>query len=335
MRKMLQLAFMSLFLMNAGHVGAQNIEDLIKGSKADANYLFTGYTKPLLNAFGAGLNQGWYNTAKSHKKFGVDLTISVAAVGIPSSDKFFTVDNTKLSSIELINDHNGNSVTSSGKVPTMIGPDPSGSLYRYKESSEEFDGIGGKFDIGDLPMGRMPVPVFNLGFGLPKGTDLKIRFIPSVGTDDVKLSMFGVGVMHDIKQYIPGIKLLPFDLSGFVGYTNFKTVITVEPIYNQKVDFKANAVTVQALISKKISVLTFYGGIGYNTAKVNVLAKGNYDLDGDDVPDIKDPVTVSVSQNGPRATAGMRLKLAVFTLHGDYTFQKYSTFTAGFGISVR
>ncbi|MFZ6000938.1 MAG: DUF6588 family protein [Bacteroidota bacterium] len=36
-----------------------------------------------------------------------------------------------------------------------------------------------------------------------------------------------------------------------------------------------------------------------------------------------------------RASAGLRLKLAVFTFHGDYTLQKYSTITAGFGISVR
>ena len=34
-------------------------------------------------------------------------------------------------------------------------------------------------------------------------------------------------------------------------------------------------------------------------------------------------------------TAGMRLKLAIFTLHADYTVQKYDVLTVGFGFSVR
>jgi hypothetical protein len=63
---------------------------------------------------------------------------------------------------------------------------------------------------------------------------------------------------------------------------------------------------------------------------------GNYDLDDDTAtPDVKDPVAIETTLNGPRMTAGMRLKLAIFTFHGDYTFQKYSTLTVGFGFSVR
>jgi hypothetical protein len=275
----------------------------------------------------------------------VDLTISVAAVGIPSSDKFFTVNNNRLNSIQLTTDHKGNSVTTSGKVPTIIGPSSTQSEYRYVNPllTQPIAGVGGELDLGDLPMSRVPIPVVNLGFGLPKNIDVKFRFIPSVGSDEAKLSLFGVGVMHDVKQYIPGIKLLPFDLSAFVGYTrmNFNAEID-DNDPSKKGEFTVNATTIQAVVSKKIAVLTVYVGVGYNLAKNNLVAKGYYDLngvagDGQNGGDeeAKNPVNLDLSNNGPRATAGLRLKLAVFTFHGDYTFQKYSTFTAGFGISVR
>ena len=105
---------------------AQDFEDLINGSKSDANYLMNGYVSPFMKAIGAGFNQGWYNTAKTHKKFGVDLTISVAGVGVPDADHYFTIDNSKLSTIYLATDHRGVSVdahTGKGRVPTIFGPE--------------------------------------------------------------------------------------------------------------------------------------------------------------------------------------------------------------------
>jgi hypothetical protein len=146
--------------------------------------------------------------------------------------------------------------------------------------------------------------------------------------------------MHDIKQWIPGIKLLPFDLSGFVGYTRFtlETELDATAGSNQRAIFEMNATTIQGLISKKFSVVTFYGGIGYNIAKSNLAMKGLYDLNDDgDTADAyeKNPVTLNFAASGMRMTAGMRLKLAVFTFHADYTLQKYKCFSAGFGISVR
>ena len=93
------------------------------------------------------------------------------------------------------------------------------------------------------------------------------------------------------------------------------------------------------MISKKLSVLTLYGGIGYNIAKSNLALKGTYDLDDDGIagndPNEKDPVDLKFAASGVRATAGFRLKLAILTLHADYTAQKYSAFSAGIGLSVR
>src|SRR5688572_6194464 len=119
-------------------------------------------------------------------------------------------------------------------------------------------------------MSRMPAPVVNMGIGLPWNTDLKFRFATSGSlSDEVDFSLWGIGVMHDIKQHIPGIKALPFDLSGFFGYTHMGIeAILDDP--SQKGEFVVNATTIQGLISKKISVLTFYGGMGFNFSKTTL-----------------------------------------------------------------
>ena len=183
----------------------------------------------------------------------------------------------------------------------------------------------------------------NVGIGLAKNTDLKIRFVPSINIgDDGSFKMWGVGVMHDVKQWIPGIKLLPFDLSGFFGYTRFDLnydltdgEITGE---NQRGELSMSATTIQAVISKKIAVLTVYGGVGYNIAKSNLALKGTFDIndDGDTADNFEtNPLEMDFSASGLRATAGLRVKLAVITLHADYTVQKYKALNVGFGINVR
>ena len=325
-------------------VAAQgDIGDLFEGSAADAKYLSEGYVSPLMKAVGYGLNQGWYNTAKPHNFPGFDLTFSVNPVFIPATDKIFTVDNNKLQSLTLTRDMDGKipGATGSGNIPTVLGLKDKQTTYTIDPpATGSFNGPSG------IGIGFFPTPTANLGIGLPKGTDLKLRFVPTLdfgklsgGEFDGSFSLFGVGVMHDFKQWIPGIKALPFDMSVFVGYTQMKLGIVVEqggP--NGKTEFTSTATTVQALISKKLAVFTPYAGIGYNMAKTKLAVKGNYDFNNNgnsnDAGE-KDPFAFETDSNGPRATVGFRLKFGPITFHGDYTLAKYNSASGGIGIAVR
>ena len=322
-----------------------DLDNLIKGSSADANYLVKGYITPALNTIGYGLNQGWYNTAKPHKVLGFDLTITAAAISIPSSDLTYRVDNSVLQTVYLsstgptsppINQANG-----VADVPTIFGADVT-PVYRYEQGGATFNGAPGlNFDV-PIAGSAVPVPMVQLGIGLPKGTDVKLRFFPSTGLGtggkDGNVGMFGIGVLHDVKQYIPGVKELPFDLSAFVGYTKLNFDVNLDPTNNpsQKATFGSSATTIQGLISKKLSVLTFYGGLGFNFIGSDLNVKGSFDVDGSlNGPPIVDPISISNSTSSASFTAGLRLKLAIFTFHGDYTFQKYNALTLGFGFNVR
>lgn len=337
-RSILTLISAVVFTLSA--IAQSDLDNLIKGSTEDANYLVKGYVTPALNAVGYGLNQGWYNTAKPHKVLGFDLTITAAAISIPSSDLSYRVENSKLSTIDLVTP----TPTGGGaNVPTIFGSDVA-PTYRFRASGSTFQGAPG-LNL-DVPISgtAIPVPMVQLGIGLPKGTDVKLRFFPSTGLGtggkDGSVGMFGIGVLHDVKQYIPGVKELPFDLSAFVGYTKLNFDVNLDPTNNpsQKATFATSATTIQGLISKKISVLTFYGGLGYNFIGSDLNVKGTFDLDGNPATkdDRKDnPISISNSTSSASFTAGLRLKLAIFTFHGDYTFQKYNALTLGFGFNVR
>lgn len=163
--------------------------------------------------------------------------------------------------------------------------------------------------------------------------------MPEVTAGDSKVKLIGFGVMHDIKQHIPGLKLLPFDLSVLAAFTKVDGKTGLSGVFDsggdtrpQTIDYEMKAWLVQALISKKFSVITFYGGVGYNAIKTQANVKGSYDVGG---VVLTDPASLDFKNNGFRATAGMRLKLAILYLNADYTLQEYSTVSFGLGISVR
>ena len=225
MKRKLLLCFVALLTWGTSF-GQGDLDALLKGSQADANYLAQGYLEPVLNAIGSGLNQGWYNTAANHKKFGFDLTISVSSIQFPSEDRLFHVDNTKLSTIRLQSPIDGN-------VPTFIGPDAT-PTYEYLTAGvpngTTFQGPPGVDLENEVPLGGLPLPMVNLGIGIPWNTDVKLRYgslNPSGGT---KISLFGFAIQHDIKQHIPGLKELPFDLSALFGYTTFNTEVAFDEV---------------------------------------------------------------------------------------------------------
>lgn len=335
-RSVFLLGFITLLSVR---VSAQDdIDDLLKESVEDGRKLIGAYVSPFMKSISLGMNQGWYNTAKAHKIAGVDLTITVNSMSIPKNELLFDPSKLNLTQVELAPSSPGYP-----NAPTMLGPENTPIFRSKTNTASTFEGPPGLDLKENVPGGRLPVPMAHLGFGLPKGTDIKLRFSPTINLgDDGTLKLFGIGIMHDVKQWIPGIKLLPFDLSGFVGFTKLELESKLDADNPQNADqkgiFSINATTIQGLISKKFSVVTFYGGVGYNIAKSNLALKGSYDIngDGDETDQFeKNPVDLKFAASGMRATAGMRLKLAVFTFHADYTLQKYKCLTVGFGIAVR
>ncbi|GCC50152.1 hypothetical protein SanaruYs_03670 [Chryseotalea sanaruensis] len=342
MKPIAKILALSVMMAGAQTGFAQgDLGELLRGSQADAKYLAEGYISPFLRTYAAGINQGWYNTAKPHKIGGIDFTLSAAMVTIPGADRTYTVDNSRLNNIYLTGTTSGGAATGTGSVPTIFGK-AAAPTYASKDPNTDvpipgtnFDGPQGTDVFDDYLNGRVPVPVFNAGIGLPKGFELKVRWTPEIDFGDGQIKMIGFGVLHDIKQHIPGIKMLPFDLSAMIAYSKMDIGVAFNDDGSQRGEFTVQGTSVQAIISKKISVLTPYAAIGFGTGTSSLSVKGQYDLDGNGSTETKDPVSVEEKVVSPRMTAGLRLKLLILTIHADYTLQKYSTLTVGLGLSVR
>jgi len=354
--------FLSGLLVLPATAIAQSQEDdiaaFLEANAKDADKLISAYLQPFIRSMSYGMAGGWYTTAKAHSTLGFDLSISVNAAFIPTSENFFDPNKLGLTASTVYNGARTNSTQAydpTRKAPTIFGPkdqtlytstydpDGSGPIGTQSYSIQGPEGFNIKKEIG---IAAVPTPMIQLGIGIIKNTDIKVRFVPEQEVGSSNIKMFGIGIMHDIKQHIKGIKLLPFDLSALVA---FNSVSGQSDLSNTNPsdgspdspdgvgDYKFDSWVIQALISKKISVLTGYAGIGYTMVNTNVDVKGAYTI----VPTsgssfvLNDPVSIDFKNKSMRLTVGARLKLGPVFFNGDYTFQKYNTLSVGFGFSIR
>ena len=349
MRKTLLTAIAAICLNT---IVAQDFESLLRAGVSDGSQYLEEYMEPAVISFRNGLAGGWMNTAKNHKLFGVDLTLSVNLAGIPDKVRNFTFDVNNYEAFQL---RSG----STGSLPTCGGVETDEIFF--VEAGTEIDLGGGQFytydqdfefsvirGVGaDIPFNAAPTPTFQIGFGLMKNTDLKIRYIPTIEKGNFKGDLFGIGVMHDIKQWIPGLKLIPIDLVAFFGTTKLTSSVTIKDVNDDdfsisdaSMELSVTASTLQVMLSKKLSEFTPYVGVGHNFTKSSINVRGEYTFkDSNEIkPDqtIVDPISLNFDGgNSPRVTVGAQLKLLRLTFHADYTIQEYNTFTAGIGVSVR
>ena len=344
----------SLVIISSASMAQLGNVDFLKSGGVDGGKIIKAYINPWVNAFGAGLSGGWYNTAKPHKLGGFDLTTSIDVGIVPTSEETYNVANLGLTTL-----------TGSGTASTVAGPDKAGPALTKT--------VGG-FTIPafTLPKGinwrYIPAPVLQLGLGLPLGTEVKVRYLPKINLDKGNITLWGVGLMHSIMQYIPGNKLSPFDLSIFGGYTklegNLKLTMNPDPAIplaagytfptnafaDQNLKLTVSAYNVSAIASVNLRVITFYCGLGYNKTSTDIKISGNFPLPAADPATLPTGIRYNSTsllkgtdiiipsfKNDPnlRANIGFRLKLAVITIHADYTRALYNVVSVGLGISFR
>lgn len=366
MKKIFTLSFIALALL-LNQAKAQEATF----SLSDLNSYVNAYTSPFAKAMPIGLSSGWATTAKTHSTLGFDLTLSTSLVMIPSSEGTVAA-----SSIDLPASF---SFSNPGAdVPTIRGdkdltpPDIDIVLQSGSQSQTlSFPAFKG------LNMGIVPSAAIQVGFGLPKGTDIMVRFIPDFsGTvnnlvpDNVdvsleKTSMWGLGVKHDIKQWIPVVSKVPFlQISGLLAYSKFKTgfsggALAVTPdvlgitngtlanndaLWNdQSFNMNASSFSANLLVGASLPVFQPFIGLGLNRGsfesgfygtypivEINS-TNGNFEINDSE----SDPLVVKQTVNNFNFQAGARLKLGPIVFHYALSMQKYNMHTAGLAVTLR
>lgn len=331
-----------------------DVVQFLKGGKADANALARAYLNPYALALGDGLNNGWYNSAATHKLFGLDLSVSVSAIQIPKSATTFDLNTLGFTKLVLED-------PSKHIAPTVAGTDVEGPRLLVKENGKTLASFntppGAGLDI-------VPVPMAQITFGLLPHTDLIVRFVPEMkydnSGDEMKMGFWGLGVKHNFKEWIPVLKSLPFDASVFGSYSQVNAqselsldpndfsdgnvVVTFGEDQNQMLKFNTKTSKFGLILSKKVGILTVFGGIGHSKSDTRINLLGQYVVEttiqegGQSIvtkDDLIDPIDLSFVSKNICMDAGLRLKLAFFSLFGSINKAEYTSYNAGFSLGFR
>ena len=317
------------------------VENFLLASEEDKNLLVNNYFSPLFKSLQVSMNEGWSRTAKTHKKFGFDLTFFASAVEIPDSEKSFEI--TRFNNL----------TSSSNTSPTIFGQEtnesfsvdfqPAGEEYTISASFPAANGYGSV-----LKEGRMILPNIQFSLGLPFKTDLILRYIPESKFKGAKLSSLGVGVKHSLMQYFKPGKVLPLNIallatnsstSGLYGFGNNSQIQGS----NQQMSLDINSFSYGLVGSLDLKVFSIYSAISKVNTKSEFKIRGNYVLNySSSVSEnesieisVTDPVFIENKLNYFKKTAGISLNFPGIKLFLDYTIHDYNSINAGVSLSVR
>lgn len=329
-----------LTLMVSFNIKAQELETILL-AKEDASKLTQAYINPTMKGLIYSSNSGWYHTAKVHKKFGFDITIGASGSFAPSKDDIFDLTKLGLSNNTTYSNNTSPSISAEENIPattvtfnsTVAGQNVSANFTMPE---------GESFDI-------TPSPMVQVGLGLPFKFEAMLRFVPKVGSDDVKAGLLGIGLKKEITDWFGPMDKTPLHISLLAAYTNMNVDYTIGTATGQVstnnglTEFKLNSYTFQAIASLNLPIINFYGGVGYNggNTKLNVLGDYTLTYQTNTTPSIpvqetvKDPLSLSNNTGGFNATLGTRLSLGFFKIFGSYTLQEQNTLNAGIAFSFR
>ena len=253
----------------------------------------TQYAKPFGTSLGMAFNSASYHTAKIADFFGFSIGFEGMAIFIPNDERTFTP------SISGYNvDH------------------PAQTIYGSNQSTAYYGPNGFKVYPPGIDRSWVPAVLPQISASL-MGTELMIRYLPSISLgDDEDLSMFGIGLAHDISRYIP---LSPVDISVQFLYNSLKITGVM--------DITAYALNAHA--SKSFGLLTVYGGLQYESSTFNLDYTFN---DPSNTNPVKQGREIKVSIDGDnnfRATVGTSVKLAVIVFNVDYSVGVQSVLCGG------
>lgn len=339
-------------IMLSMNVLSQEIENLVKAA-GDANKIANAYSAPALEGLIYSMNNGWFHTAEVHKKFGFDITIGFSGAFVPSERESYNIQSLGLESTII---------SAPNQAPTIFGEGDGGNLT-LQTTVSGFDNTTGSpindatvdIDIDlpkgfkeDLPGNVVPAPGIQLSVGLPWKLETTLRYVPKVGSEDVKGSLFGIGLKKELTDLLGPLDRLPLHLAVMATYTNMDVDGTIDDssdpnfiVRNAATEFRLNAYSVQALASLNFPFINIYGAVGYGSGNATSRVLGDYTVVYD-APngrriraEFKNPIKQEFSAGSMKATLGLRVSLGFFKIFTDYTVQEYNTISGGIAFSFR
>lgn len=338
---MKRLLILFIGITSAASLAQSNINAVFAAGIEDAEKFTTDYLAPFSESTVYGFSTGWYNTADAKPLGGFEISFigSMTYHNGKEDKKTFILDPNDYQNLDFVQN------------PGMARPVSSalGDLEGTRVFVEgQVAGLTVREEF-DLPAGLsaegldfVPAGYLQASVGLFKGTEVKARFLPNITYEGATVGLFGFGLQHDFTKWLPADKILPIAISGVVGYTQLNGDYDLSDVnlvdgQNQRIEAEMSTWAFNAIVSTKLPIINFYGGIGYitGTSTTDVLGKYTVTAGPFQSETYQDPFSISSNVSGVTGNVGAKLKLGFFRLHADYTIGEFNTLTAGLNFGFR
>ena len=330
----------SLFLLLCVTVGTAQSNIMASGLKNAKQYT-NAYLSPVFEGLMYSVSGGWYNTANAKPLAGFEISVIGNIVSFKNKKykQTFILSTADYKKLKFANG------SISKEVLTALGNIEDISVFLKSDIALGLLNVQAEFELLTERVFKninfIPSAFIQASVGLIKGTEVKARFLPKIKTDNVAIGLYGIGIQHDFTRYLPADKLLPVAISAVIGYTHLDGTDTFKKTSivsskGQKIDLKMNTWSFNAVVSTKLPIINFYGGLGYITGKATTNILGNYIVKvGPIQATYIDPFVLKTDTNGVTANIGTKLKLGFFRLNVDYTIAEFNNLSFGINFGFR
>ncbi|MGD1843150.1 MAG: DUF6588 family protein [Thermonemataceae bacterium] len=306
----------------------ERIEDVMTFTVEDADKILDAFIRPAGETAGFLQAEGWYNTAKPLRKLKFNVQIMGNGLFVRQQDRTFSLPNLNLQSATVIPGE---------EDATTVYGDFEGDIKVFNEATN---------DTVRIPAGAglpiVPFPVIQFNLGLIKNTELSVRFFPAIDIEGSSGGLIGIGIKHDIKQWIPSIALAPYSLSLVGSYSSLNIdynwdIANVE-VDDQFIRFDNQQWSIGLIGSKRFAIFTVFGGVRYDNSRSTNRIEGTYlvgtaggleEINLEEFPELFDK-TYENSRIG--LSLGGKINLGVLSFQASGTISNYTTINAGLGI---
>lgn len=320
---------------------AQDASSIFTTGLADSERFAKAYIQPGVAAFVHSMNAGWFNSGEAKPILGFEISIIGNVAQVENEHQKFTFQTYEENGLQYADGSNSKSIA------TILGTNETDIIMEYTVT-DPITGVSETIQFAlpesllDENIDYVPSGFIQGAIGLFKGTEAKVRWLPQTEIDGKEIGLLGVGVQHEFTKWLPADKLWPVAISGLVAYTHLNAKYDVNDEIdlqgaNQRFENSISTWLFQAIVSTRLPVINFYGGVGYLTGKSESDLKGEYVVyEGfGQQATVTNPIGVSNHVSGLRTTLGAKLKLGFFRLNADYTFADFSTMSVGVNFGFR
>ena len=253
---------------NAQTFNIADIRDIV----SDLTGITDSYFTPAAEGVAHQTSNGWFSTAKIEATpWRLTASLQGNMLFIPNKQRSFLIDENQFRNLEIV----GSQTTA--QAPTSIGNNNTvqleGTIGTDMFDFETPEGINEEiFWHGQL----------QLGLTLPYKSEVLVRYAPRVSISDVNYQSYGLGIHHNLSQWIKAIDESSWNFSTLVFFSKFDIKTSFDDIdfilgNVNGVESDSNAFGLNFIGSKSYSNLTFTGALNFTVGDYKYSLGGNGD----------------------------------------------------------